>query len=124
MLTPALRNKTFIAQRLSRSSFFGLIILIGAQQLWPVLPQGAGQWAWLVLSLLPLLAFARGVVRQDPRQVMLVGLISLLYFIYAVVELMGTPKNTSAAQVILILSIVLFISGLLFARWRSEELKG
>lgn len=117
-----LRPKTYIAQRVTRTSFIGLIVLIGANQLWPAAPTTTGQWAWLVLSLAPLLAFARGVLRQEARSAMFAALISLLYFCYAVVELMGTPANPQAASVVLSLSVLLFIGGVLYARWRSEEL--
>lgn len=120
-MTP-MRQKTYIAQRLSRTSFIGLTVLIAAIQLYPTPPASASKWVWLVLSVLPLLAFARGVLRQQPRSVMLAALISLLYFCHAVVDLMGKPANPQGAGVELSLSVLLFVSGVLYARWRSEEL--
>lgn len=118
-----MRQKTYLSQRLSRSSYFGLLILVAASQFWPTPPQTGGQWAWLLLSVAPLLAFVQGLRRQAPRSVMLIALVSLLYFCHAVVTLMGKGGNRDAAFVELILSLSLFFSGTLYARWRSEELK-
>ena len=59
----------------------------------------------------------------DPtRARMLAALMSLLYFCHAVVELMGTPAQPQAVAVQLVLSVLLFLGGVLYARWRSEEL--
>ncbi|MBI2379948.1 MAG: DUF2069 domain-containing protein [Gammaproteobacteria bacterium] len=118
-----MRHKTYLSQRLSRSSYFGLLILVAASQFWPAPPQTSGQWVWLLLSVAPLLAFVQGLRRQEPRSLMLLALISLLYFCHAVVTLMGKSGNQDAAFVELVLSLALFFSGTLYARWRSEELK-
>ncbi len=115
------RMKTHVAQRLSRTSYFGLLILTAAHQLWPVAPNTTSGWLWLVISLAPLLAFGRAIIRREPRGVMLASLVSLLYFCHAVAELMGKSANPQAASVELVLSVLLFFSGVLFARWRSEE---
>lgn len=75
---------------------------------------------WLLVSL-PLLMFARGVWKGDPRSHGVLCFVSLIYFIPTVVFLSGRAALLIDSLQLLLL-IGLFISAMLFARWRSRAL--
>lgn len=73
-------------------------------------------------KLVPLLIFLPGMVRENLRSYVWLCFVSLLYFIALVERLFAQPDSLLAtAGMIAVVS--LFISSMLFVRWRARELK-
>ena len=73
-------------------------------------------------KLVPLLIFLPGMVRENLRSYVWLCFVSLLYFISLVERLFAQPDSLLAtAGMIAVVS--LFISSMLFVRWRARELK-
>jgi uncharacterized membrane protein len=73
-------------------------------------------------KLVPLLIFLPGMVRENLRSYVWLCFVSLLYFISLVERLFAQPGSLLAtAGMIAVVS--LFISSMLFVRWRARELK-
>ncbi len=76
----------------------------------------------LLGKLLPLFIFLPGMVRENLRSYVWLCFVSLLYFISLVERLFAQPDSLLAtAGMIAVVS--LFISSMLFVRWRARELK-
>ena len=74
-----------------------------------------------VLSLLPLMIFIPGMLRDNPRTLIWVCFVILMYFAVAVDNLAG-PAPQPLDIVELITSLVLFSAAMMFARWRQQQL--
>ena len=73
-------------------------------------------------KLVPLLIFLPGMVRENLRSYVWLCFVSLLYFISLVERLFAQPESLLAiAGMFAVVS--LFISSMLFVRWRARELK-
>ena len=73
-------------------------------------------------KLVPLFIFLPGMVRENLRSYVWLCFVSLLYFISLVERLFAQPDSLLAtAGMIAVVS--LFISSMLFVRWRARELK-
>jgi uncharacterized membrane protein len=73
-------------------------------------------------KLVPLLIFVPGMVRENLRSYVWLCFVSLLYFISLVERLFAQPDSLLAiAGMFAVVS--LFISSMLFVRWRARELK-
>jgi uncharacterized membrane protein len=73
-------------------------------------------------KLVPLFIFLPGMVRKNLRSYVWLCFVSLLYFISLVERLFAQPDSLLAtAGMIAVVS--LFISSMLFVRWRARELK-
>ncbi len=73
-------------------------------------------------KLIPLLIFLPGMLRENLRSFVWLCFVSLLYFISLVERLFAQPDSLLAiAGMIAVVS--LFISSMLFVRWRARELK-
>lgn len=104
-------------------SLVGLVVMMLLTT--AVLPSGGrapNLTVGLLLSL-PLLVVLPWVVRGVVAAHIWASFVSLLYFGIAVTSLF-LPRGGIADWIELLLSIVLFSSTLLFARWRSRALRG
>jgi len=81
------------------------------------------QLPWIIWlgKLLPLMLFVPGMLRDKPRSFIWLCFVSLLYFIAMVERIFAQPDSALAATG-LVAVILLFISAMLYARWRSVEL--
>lgn len=108
--------KLRIARTLTHSSYFLMLLALTIN-------------AWLqnaplviyVISLLPLMIFIPGMLRSNPRTLIWVCFVILMYFAVAVDNLAG-PAPHPMDIVELILTIILFNAAMLFARWRQQEI--
>ena len=75
----------------------------------------------IVITLIPLLLFARGVWREDPRSLILLCFVVLMYFATVVINL-GKPTRSGFDWLELVLITALFISAMMFSRWKSMSL--
>ena len=100
--------------------FFGLPVVFTLSLL--VVP-GCGRQPSIViwlLHMLPLLLFVLGVIRQNVRTHVWLCFVMLGYFLLAVQNIFVCQSVLSAIEVALI--VVLFISAMMYVRWRSRAL--
>ena len=76
----------------------------------------------LLGKLVPLLIFLPGMVRENLRSYVWLCFVSLLYFISLEERLFAQPGSFLAIAGMLAV-VSLFISSMLFVRWRARELK-
>jgi uncharacterized membrane protein len=92
------------------------------QQSIDALASGAPWFIW-AFKLFPLLLFVRGMMRDNLRSYIWLCFVCLGYFLILVQRLFVAP--TDPLLIIGMLSLVLlFISAMLYVRWRARELRG
>ncbi len=93
-----------------------------------LLQQAADAWVrqapWVVwlAFLLPLLIFLPGMVRDNLRSYIWLCFVSLLYFMRLVVALFARPGDPLATTG-MVAVVILFLSAMLYVRWRARELR-
>lgn len=75
----------------------------------------------LAFTLIPLLLFAPGIWRENPRSLIMLCFVTLMYFATVVINL-GKPTRSGFDWIELILIVALFISAMMFSRWKSMSL--
>ena len=107
---------------IASASLIGLILMLLLTT--GVVPSGGRAPNWTVGLLLsaPLLLLLPWVVRGAVAAHVWTSFVSLLYFGIAVTNLF-LPRRGVADWIELLLSIALFLSTMLFARWRSRALR-
>jgi uncharacterized membrane protein len=120
MSTSDYENWSGSSRKLVLLCFFGLPVVFTLSLL--VVP-GCGRQPstviWL-LHMLPLLLFVVGVIRQNVRTHVWLCFVMLGYFLLAVQNIFVCQSLLSAIEVALI--VVLFISAMMYIRWRSRAL--
>jgi len=101
-----------IALALTWLSLLGLVMLFSIVNI--VRADGA-LWRWLI-QCLPLLIFVPALLARAHRAYSGLCFVILLYFIVAVVGVMG-PRANWADGVLLVLSVVLFTTATFASRW-------
>ena len=76
-----------------------------------------------VLRIAPLLIFLPGPLRDNLRTYIWLCFVVLLYFLTLVLRLFNDPADP-VAWVGMSCVFILFTAGMLYARWRSMELRG
>jgi len=97
-------------------SFVGLLSLLAAQS--SVQDSEYPLWA---ARLLPLLIFSPGLVYANVRTHILLCFVCLLYFLIFVQNIFANI-NTVWSILGLVELVVLFVSAMMFARWRSKSM--
>jgi len=77
-------------------------------------------WILWVGRLGPLLMFAYGIVKRQPRSIIWLCFVSLLYFIAGVERLFATPSDW-LAWLAMDAIVSIFVAGMLFVRWQSRD---
>lgn len=75
----------------------------------------------LAITLIPLLLFVPGVRRENPRSLILLCFVTLLYFANVVINL-GETTRSGFDWIELIFIVSLFVSAMMFSRWKSMTL--
>ena len=120
MSTSNYENWSGSCRQLVLLCFFGLPVVFTLSLL--VVP-GCGRQPSMViwlLHMLPLLLFVSGVIRQNVRTHVWLCFVMLGYFLLAVQNIFVCQSLLSAIEVALI--VVLFISAMMYIRWRSRAL--
>lgn len=109
--------KLVFAQRLSH----GLIaVLVASFSVWQLSrPQGIS-WLFWVVQCLPLLILIPGMVMQRSRTYIWLCFLMLVYFIKGVDGVIS-PSRAWIDYLFLVVSILLFISAMLTARWLDQH---
>jgi len=79
-------------------------------------------WIIWLGKLLPLLIFLPGMLRQHLRSYIWLCFVTLLYFI-AQVERMFAQPGSPAVILGMVAVVGLFVTAMLYVRWRARELK-
>ncbi|KZX59574.1 hypothetical protein A3709_14915 [Halioglobus sp. HI00S01] len=95
-------------------------VLLTAQvlELW----MGAAPWIVWVAFLVPLVVFVPGMWRDNLRSYIWLCFVLLLYFMRLVVALFADPGSPVAISG-MVAVVILFISAMMYVRWRARELK-
>lgn len=111
-------------------SSYGAIILILLLSTFSNPPQNiestltfvlAGSGIWL-FKVLPLLLFIPGLIKRAHKAAAWLSYVSMLYFILAVL-LAFTPGASIWGWGLVLASLILFISSMLFTRWKKADEK-
>jgi uncharacterized membrane protein len=100
--------------------FFSLALVLFAEVL-VSLDDGAPWIIWL-LRLLPLLVFVPGMLADGLRSYIWLCFVCLLYFMNAVLRMFAQPQDPVTITG-LVAIVTLFISAMMYVRWRAQQLK-
>lgn len=114
-LQPRLR----ISRAINLLCFFTLALLILLWNLFFADLNGARPWGILLFSLTPLALLTPGMLSGKPRATAWLCFVINLYFIAGVLAVMGT-NTTFFDWALLLLSVTLFCSALMYTRWRFQ----
>ena len=104
-------------------AYFGLLLLLTAWYAWLV-PSAYFPVALILLVMVsPLLVPLRGLLHGKPYTYAWTSLLALLYFAHGLVEAYVNPAERLYASAEALLALGLFAASVLFARWRSRELR-
>ncbi|MDQ2075266.1 DUF2069 domain-containing protein [Marinimicrobium sp. ABcell2] len=109
---PLLYRKLSVARALALTSYVALLLLFTSTNI--IRPEG-GLTLWL-LQCVPLLIFARGLMQQRHRTYSWLCFVILIYFTWSVTNVMS-PLSFWRDWLVVILSVVLFVSAMLASRW-------
>ncbi|WP_430462943.1 DUF2069 domain-containing protein [Thalassolituus sp. LLYu03] len=87
--------------------------------LWLYLLSGAGIW---LFKILPLLLFVPGLIQRKHSTSAWLSYMTMLYFVLAVL-LAFTPGASGWGWAMTISTLVMFLSSMLYTRWRKADLK-
>ena len=120
---PAPATKTRLARSSALFGVIGLLLLMPCWIFWLSPPLNWSPWFLLAISTLPLLPPLAGLLRGRPYTYAWTGFISLIYFTHGVVEAWADGDARWLALTEVLLAVMLYLGGILYARWRSRELK-
>ena len=121
--TAPIANKTLIARTAAQIGGFGLALLLPAWILWLSPPVNWNPWFLLALATLPLLPALSGLLSGRTYTVAWSGFLALLYFSHGVVEAWADADVRLLALTEVVLAVMLWTGGVIYVRWRSQELK-
>ena len=119
-----MQAKTRVARILCLGLYFCLFGLLVAWNAW-LAPSAYFPVALVLLVMVfPLLLPLRGLLHGRPYTHLWAGLLALLYFAHGLMEAYANPAERLYAATEAVLALALFSAAMLYARWRSQEIKG
>lgn len=115
-LAPRLR----LTRALSLACFFGLIALLVVNNLWFADLHGARVEVILAIELIPLLLLLPGMLSGSARAHAWTCFVVNIYFIKGVLAAFD-PARALFGWVEVLVSLGLFVSGLLYVRWKFQH---
>lgn len=115
--------RTRLARAASLVGYFGLLALVSA---WAAIGAPADRMAVapvLMLAVVPLLVWLRGILHGRPRAHFWVSVVALLYMAHGVVELLSDTASRDLSILEVVLSLTLYFGAVFFARFRGRELR-
>lgn len=122
-MNPTPSTKTQIARTMALVGVIGLLLLLPAWILWLSPPVNWSPWFLLALATLPLLPPLAGLLGGRPYTYAWSGFLALIYFTHGVVEAWADSGARLLALTEIVLAVMVYLGGMLYARWRSQELK-
>ncbi|MFV3318611.1 DUF2069 domain-containing protein [Pseudomonas sp. NY15374] len=114
-LAPRLR----LTRALSLACFFGLIALLVVNNLWLADLHGARVEVILAIELIPLLLLLPGMLNGSARAHAWTCFVVNIYFIKGVLAAFD-PARALFGWIEVLVSLGLFVSGLLYVRWKFQ----
>ncbi|SEI37298.1 Uncharacterized membrane protein [Allopseudospirillum japonicum] len=112
-----------LSRRLVVTSYAALVLLLTLSILWWYPPaEGARWWVILAIQILPLVAFAPALIKQNPRMHAWLCFVVLFYFMQGTTTAFY-PHKFWLGLIEAILAGTLFVSAMLYTRWRARQLK-
>lgn len=128
MNTAESRNTRY-AYSMMLSSYLAIIIILllstfsnppqNIESTFSLVLTGIGIWLFKVL---PLLLFIPGLIKRSHKSAAWLSYMSMLYFILAVL-LAFTPGASGWGWGLVLVSLIVFISSMLFTRWKKTDEK-
>lgn len=97
---------------------YGLLLIQQVVEVW----LGNAPWVIWLAVVLPLVIFLPGMLQDQLRSYIWLCFVLLLYFMRLVVALFERPDSPTAI-VGMVAVVVLFVSAMMYVRWRARELK-
>ncbi|MGY0217771.1 DUF2069 domain-containing protein [Endozoicomonadaceae bacterium StTr2] len=111
-------DKARYALQISRIQYLAILAVIGLWTLW-LEPPGEATTAVMIVRCTPLLLFLPFVFKNEVRPFLWLCFALTFYFISGVVNAMSGPQETYGLF-LAVLSCGLFISAMMFARWKAR----
>lgn len=96
-----------------------VLFLVQVAEVW----NSAAPWIVWIAFLVPLLIFVPGMCQDNLRSYIWLCFVLLLYFMRLVVALFADPQNP-VAIVGMVAVVTLFVTAMMYVRWRAAELEG
>ncbi len=114
-----LSHRARICHAMAIISYISLFILMIASVIYSDVPAEASRLLMYSVKLIPLIIFIPGLLKMSPRTHIWICFVVLLYFIQSVVNAWLSQGNLFDL-VTCATTVSLFISSMMFVRWKSE----
>ncbi len=120
-------NKLKISRILTLISYIGLLaaifggILAGGSEETKDMSIGIPLFIWAVLSL-PLFIFIPGLISGSHKSASWLSYVTMIYFIGSILVFF-TPRGEFWGGLMVLFTLVLFVTTMLYTRWKKEEEK-
>jgi uncharacterized membrane protein len=120
-------NKLTISRLLKDLSYLGLLgailgaILAGGSEATKEMSIGIPLFIWFILCV-PLFIFIPGLISGSHRSASWLSYVTMIYFIASILVFF-TPRGELWGGLMVLSTILLFITTMLYTRWKKEEEK-
>ncbi len=120
-------NKLMISRLLKLLSYLGLLaailgaILAGGSEETKDMSIGIPLFIWAILCL-PLLIFIPGLINGSHKSASWLSYVTMIYFIGSILVFF-TPRGELWGGLMVLSTLLLFITTMLYTRWKKEEEK-
>ncbi|NRA25226.1 MAG: DUF2069 domain-containing protein [Oleispira sp.] len=120
-------NKLTISRSLTILSYLGLLaalfaaVLAGGSEKTEGMSIGIPMFIWAVLSV-PLFIFIPGLISGSHKQASWLSYVSMIYFIGSILVFF-TPRGELWGGLMVLSTLTLFITTILYTRWKKAEEK-
>jgi len=118
-----LDQRAEVARKLTLALYAGLLGLMTLSTLSTEYEQARVQVFVLLLQVLPLLGFLPGMIKRKFKSYLWLCFVLLVYFTVIVTRLF-MPEAGWMEYLQLSFEVLLFISSMIYARWRQQQLAG
>jgi uncharacterized membrane protein len=118
-------NKLTISRALTIVSYLALLaaifaaVLAGGSEKTEHMSIGIPVFIWAILSV-PLLIFIPGLISGSHKQASWLSYVTMIYFIGSILVFF-TPRGELWGGLMVLSTLVLFITTMLYTRWKKEE---
>lgn len=106
------------------TGYFALLLLVVAWNGWLSPPTHFPRALAILFLGGPLLLPLRGLLHGRPYTFAWASYIALFYLIFGVVNLVASPGERLLALTQVVASLIMYLGAILYARYRSRELRG
>jgi len=120
-------NKLKISRRLKVLSYLGLLasilgaVLAGGSEATQNMSIGIPLFIWAMLCI-PLFIFIPGILSGSHRSASWLSYVTMIYFIASILVFF-TPRGELWGGLMVLSTLILFVTTMLYTRWKKEEEK-